>query len=275
MKTTDLPSSLRIALITIACFLVAEPGSAADPEMAALFGNDSGCALLLTRDRHRERLLEYGPDQCRLAQSPCSTFKIPNALIGLQTSVVEGPDHAKAWDGVERDRPETNRDQTLASAIRDSVVWYFQDLARDVGEDRMQEWLDRLDYGNRDISGGIDRFWLGSSLLISPQQQLEFVKRLKHGTLPIRPGVQRQVRDMLLQSSELDGELHGKTGSCNGDAQAGIPDHGWFVGWIDWKDASGRNPTTTFFVVNVRGDQAWGTTRARPIALQLLAGQRP
>jgi beta-lactamase class D len=139
----------------------------------------------------------------------------------------------------------------------------------------MQQWLDRMDYGNRDISGGIDQFWLSSSLLITPQAQLAFLKRLRQGTLPFRPDVQRQVSDMLLQSSELDGQLHGKTGSCRGKPGSGAPDHGWFIGWVDWNARNERNPVTTWFVVNVRGEKAWGTTRARPIALRLLAQQQP
>lgn len=243
--------------------------TAADAPPASEFGEFSGCALLLTRDRHREQRVEYGPEQCALPQPPCSTFKIPNALIGLQTGVVSGPDHLMPWDGTVHEFAERNRDHTLASAIRYSVVWYFQELAREVGEARMQQWLDALDYGNRDISGGIDQFWLGSSLLITPREQLELLKRLRHGTLPFQPEFQAQLRDMLVLDSELAGTLHGKTGSCRGQ-----PDTGWFIGWVDWNDASGRNPATTWFVVNIRGASAWGRD-ARGIALRLLAQQQP
>lgn len=237
------------------------------------FGEFEACALVLTRDRHRERRFEFGPEQCKLQQSPCSTFKIPNALIGLQQGVVTGPEHLKTWDGVERDREETNRDHTLASAIRDSVVWYFQSLARDVGAVAMQHWLDRLGYGNRDISGGIDRFWLGSSLRIDPYGQLEFLKALKHQTLPFKPEYQEQVTQMLVQESRLKGLLHGKTGSCRGN-EPGQPDHGWFIGWIDWASGNPANPVTSWFVVNIRGTNAWGWN-ARPIALQLLEDLNP
>lgn len=245
-----------------------------DPAVAAAFGHHAGCALLLTRDRHHERFVEHGPQQCRMPQSPCSTFKIPHALIGLQTGVLSGPQHLKAWDGVERARQETNLDHSLASAMEHSVVWYFQELAREIGATRMQEWLDRLDYGNRDISGGIDQFWLGSSLQISPLAQLELLKRLWHGTLPFRPEFQQQLRDMLRQPADLPGTLHGKTGSCQGDAQSAAPDHGWYIGWLDWNDDSDRNPATTWFVVNIRGTGARGAD-ARSIALRLLAEQQP
>ena len=237
-----------------------------------VFGEFNACAVLLTRDRHHEDRIEYGAQQCALPQSPCSTFKIPNALIGLQEGVVSGPDHAKAWDGVVRDREETNRDQTLASAISLSVVWYFQSLARDVGAPAMQAWLDRLGYGNRDISGGIDQFWLGNSLRIDAYQQLEFLKSLSHGTLPFKPAYQSQVWQMLEQPSKLPGTLHGKTGSCRGNE--GEPDHGWFIGWIDWDTKNPAKPKTTWFVVNIRGAGAWGF-KARPMALELLNHLKP
>lgn len=242
------------------------PPSALD--FASHFEGFAGCALLLTRDRHLEQRYEFGPEHCALPLSPCSTFKIPNAMIGMQEHVISGPDHLKQWDGTERERPATNRDHSLATAIENSVVWYFQDLAREVGLERMQAWLDRLDYGNRDISGGIDQFWLGNSLRISARQQLEFLVELKHETLPFRHRVQQATQEMLVQDSDLPGTLHGKTGSCRGDG--GAPDHGWFIGWIDWHTETPRNPSTTWFVINISGDDAWGT-KARPIALALLA----
>jgi len=231
------------------------------------FAGYSGCALVLRRDRHHERSWEYGIRQCHMPLSPCSTFKIPNALIGLQTGVVEGPGTVKHWDGTVYPRAELNHDHTLASAVRDSVVWYFQDLARDVGAERMAEWLARLHYGNQDISSGIDRFWLGASLQIDAYGQLEFLKGLTHGTLPFRPEFQQEVRDMLVQPSGLGGVLHGKTGSCRGDPEAGQPDHGWFVGWLDGGPKS--NPSTIWFVVNIRGDGASGG-KARDMAVDIL-----
>lgn len=233
------------------------------------FGDFQACALVLTRDRHNESRFEFGPQQCQLPQSPCSTFKIPNALIGLQEGVVSGPEHLKKWDGIERQREETNRDHNLSSAIRDSVVWYFQSLARDVGSASMQKWLNALDYGNRDISAGIDRFWLGSSLKIDANRQLDLIKSLSHQTLPFKPEFQQQLSDMLIQESSLAGTLHAKTGSCLGNG-TDQPDHGWFIGWIDWDTGTARNPVTSWFVINIRGKDARGWY-ARPIALSLLS----
>ncbi len=263
--------SAALAALLLSAGVPAAESSGDDP---GVFGDYGACALLVTRDRYDQSRLETGTGQCELPLSPCSTFKIPNALIGLQTGVVSGPDHLKEWDGTGHRREVNNRDHTLTSAIRHSVVWYFQSLARDVGEQAMASWLERLDYGNRDISGGIDRFWLGSSLLIDARAQLEMVRKLWRDGLPFDEHHQRQVRVMLAQDSDLAGALHGKTGSCPGNAAAGAPPHGWFVGWVDWDRNRERNPATTWFAVNITGEGANGR-EARRIALNLLDDVQP
>ena len=238
------------------------------------FGAYGYCALILSRSRLDETSIEVGPKQCQQVLSPCSTFKIPNTLIGLQTGVVSGPEDLKKWDGTEQKRAASNKDHTLQTAISESIPWYFQELARDVGEQRMAQWLERLDYGNQDISAGIDRFWLGSSLKINAHGQMKLIRKLWHGTLPFDPGYQQQVRDMLILESGLDGTLHGKTGSCLGAKNQDPPDHGWFVGWVDWNKTSARETSTTFFVINITSTQAWGS-EARKIALQILQDLQP
>jgi beta-lactamase class D len=201
--------------------------------------------------------------QCERPLSPCSTFKIPNALIGLETGVLSGPGHALPWDGTQHTRNALNRDHDLASAIRDSVVWYFQEVARAIGPLRMQSALDRFAYGNRDISGGIDRFWLGDSLRISALQQVEFLHALQQRRLPATDANHVTLKTMLLQDYAVPegfrGTLYGKTGSCPmpGD------DHGWFVGILE------RDGAATIFAVNVIGEGRWGPD-ARRIAIRML-----
>ena len=205
----------------------------------------------------------YNLPQCQLPLSPCSTFKIPNALLGLQFDVLSGPEHEMSWDGTEYDRKVLNQDHNLASAMQNSVVWYFQELARQIGEERMQQSLDAFDYGNRDISGGIDTFWLGDSLEINALQQVEFLGKLVNRELPADAGNQATVLQLLLQDyalpDDFKGTLFGKTGSCPmpGD------DHGWFVGMHERKD------DRLIFAVNVIGEKAWGP-EARRLAIEML-----
>jgi len=117
---------------------------------------------------------------------PASTFKIPNSVIALETGVVGDPDKdIFRWDGVVRSIEAWNRDHTLRSAIAASAVPVYQEIARRIGADRMQKFVDLFGYGNRDIGGGIDQFWLTGNLRISPVQQIDFVDRLRRGTLPV------------------------------------------------------------------------------------------
>ena len=73
------------------------------------------------------------------------------------------------------------RDHTLASAMRDSVLWYFQRVAERLGAAREREYLKKFDYGNADPTSGLTTFWLGGSLQISPEEQLRFMRRLYAG----------------------------------------------------------------------------------------------
>src|SRR3982074_2875616 len=119
------------------------------------------------------------------AKLPASTFKIPNSIIALETGVVADPDKdVFKWDGVTRSIEAWNKDHTLRSAIAASAVPVYQEIARRIGAERMQKYVDQLDYGNRDIGGGIDQFWLTGNMRIDPVQQVDFVDRLRRGGLP-------------------------------------------------------------------------------------------
>src|SRR5947208_15466808 len=121
-------------------------------------------------------------DRSGEAKLPASTFKIPNSLIALETGVVEDPDKdVFKWDGVKRAIEAWNKDHTLRTAIAASVVPVYQEIARRIGQERMQKYVDLFDYGNRDIGGGIDQFWLTGNLRIDP---IDFVDRLRRRALP-------------------------------------------------------------------------------------------
>lgn len=126
-----------------------------------------------------------GEQSCDERTTPASTFKIPHALIALDTGVVKDPDAKAKWDGKERWQPSWDQDHSLRTAIYESVVWFFQETARAIGPERMREYLEAFDYGNAKVEGPIDMFWLdGGSLEISPREQLRFMARLYRDALP-------------------------------------------------------------------------------------------
>lgn len=136
---------------------------------------------------------------CATRLSPASTFKIPHALVALETGVV-APDTVEKWDGVQYpDYAKWNRDQTVTSAMRPSVVWFFQRIAPRIGAARMHEWLQRLHYGNASTAGDVTLYWINGTLQISPSEQAAFLHDLYGGRLPIAPDRVRLIRDSLEQ----------------------------------------------------------------------------
>jgi beta-lactamase class D len=183
-------------------------------------------------------------DRSGQAYLPASTFKVPNSLIALETGVVEDPDKdVFKWDGVKRDIEEWNRDHTLRSAIAASVVPVYQEIARRIGAERMQKYLDLLDYGNHNIGGGIDHFWLTGDLRIDPIRQIDFLDRLRRGVLPVSKRSQDLVRDILPVTKAGDAIIRAKTGVVG--AQNGRPSLGWLVGWAE------KGSMQTVFALNI------------------------
>lgn len=186
-------------------------------------------------------------DRSGQAMLPASTFKIPNSVIALDTGVVGDPDKdVFKWDGVTRDIAAWNQDHTLRSAIAASAVPVYQEIARRIGAERMQKYLDLLDYGNRDIGGGIDQFWLTGNLRIDPIQQIDFVDRLRRGTLPVAKRSQDLVRDILPITKVGDAVIRAKSGLLG--AEIGKPTLGWLVGWAE--KGQGQDHQQTVFALN-------------------------
>jgi beta-lactamase class D len=195
---------------------------------------------------------------------PASTFKIPNSVIALETGVVGDPDKdIFKWDGVVRSIESWNRDHTLRSAISVSVVPVYQEIARRIGAERMQKYLDLFEYGNRDIGGGIDRFWLTGNLRIDPVQQIDFVDRLRRGTLPVSKRSQELVRDILPVTKSGDAVIRAKTGLIG--AEAGKPSLGWLVGWAE------KGGANTVFALNLDCSEPRHIADRMKLAQQCLA----
>jgi len=185
------------------------------------------------------------------AYLPASTFKIVNALVGLETGKLTNEKMEVAWDGIIRKYPNGdtatawNKNLTAAEAFKASAMPYFQELARRIGKETMQHWLDSIKYGSRIIKTRIDTFWLDNSLQISADEEMGLVKKLYFNQLPFQKRSQDIVKKMMLQEDNANYKLSYKTGWGfleNGHAL------GWVVGWIE----ENRHPY--FFVLNVEAD---------------------
>jgi len=174
---------------------------------------------------------------CAEKVAPCSTFKIWNSAIGLETGVVSDPDaEFWKWDGVKRTTvAEWNADQTLRSAMKYSCVPAYQNLARLIGVERMRDWIEKIGYGDRNISSGLDVFWLPAEgrtpLLISGEEQAELIARLVNGQLPFSEKTRAVLKDIMKLKTKDKGTLYGKTGTA-GDGRGNYI-YGWFVGYVE------------------------------------------
>jgi beta-lactamase class D len=218
------------------------------------FGDFPGCMVVY--DVQAGVLSRYNPKRCEARFAPASTFKIPNSLIGLETGVITDAGMTLKWDGKKYSNPNASRDHDLRSAFKNSVLWYYQECARRVGEARMRDWVSKLDYGNHDTSGGVDRFWLGDGLQISADEQVAFVDRLRRGDLPVSHRSQDIVRDIMVHREEGGVVLRGKTGTAGKNDKAVL---GWFVGWVT------RDGRDYVFAANISANEGAMGTKTREI----------
>jgi beta-lactamase class D len=203
--------------------------------------NVDGCFTMLNNSDGKITVYNMKLDTMRF--TPASTFKIANALIGLQTGIITNDSMVIKWDGVKRKNDEWNRDLDLREAFKVSAVPYFQEVARRIGRDTMWQWMDSLAYGNKNISGPIDSFWLNNQLKISPDEQLGLMKKLYFDQLPFRKSVQQNVREIMLQEDNTLYKLSYKTGWGVDEEKNNI---GWVTGWIE------ENRHVYFFVTLVK-----------------------
>jgi beta-lactamase class D len=176
------------------------------------------------------------------AYLPASTFKIVNSLIALHTGKIFSDTVVIPWDGKVRSIATWNRDMSMREAFKLSNVGYYQEVARRIGRDTMQYWLDSMKYGTRKIRTRIDTFWLDNSLKVTPDEQLGLVKRLYFKQLPFTSRSQEIVTRMMLQEDSAKYKLSYKTGL--GTLPNGHP-LGWMIGWIE------ENRHVYFFVLNL------------------------
>jgi beta-lactamase class D len=213
------------------------------PDLQKLFADVGTQGTMLVRDAATNRVTVVNPARAAAPYLPASTFKIPNALIALETGVAADADNPVfAWDGQPRAIADWNRDQTLRSAFKVSSVPTYQEIARRIGPERMARFVTAFAYGNADIGGApIDKFWLEGSLRISAHEQIAFIEKLYGGQLPVSKRAQAIVKDVMLLESAEGGVLRGKTGWTTHHN----PGIGWLVGWFE------RAAGAAFFALNM------------------------
>lgn len=201
-----------------------------------------GCFIVY--DLKRDRYIRYNPDHCQKRFIPASTFKIFNSLVALETKAIANENIIIPWDGVVNNEfLEWNQDQTMRTAFKRSVVWFYQELARRVGNERMRKYIQASGYGNQDIGDKVDTFWLKGKLRISPEEQIKFLVMLYKENLPFAPAVMQTVKDIMVIDRQEHYTLRGKTGW--GRDVDGMKNIGWYVGYLE------RDHNVYFYTLNI------------------------
>lgn len=210
--------------------------------MAAAETEPKSCTVILDA---RSGMVMHRDGICGERFSPASTFKVPLAVMGFDAGILKGA-HDPTWtwhEGIEAPK----RDRKTVDPMtweRDSVLWYSREVTRRLGFEKFTSYVTQLDYGNKDLSGdpgknnGLSHGWLASSLVISPDEQAQFIRKLLTGTLPFTKDAQAKTRRIVPGFDAPDGwRVYGKTGSIwlrdsKGEFDKSQP-IGWFVGWAE------------------------------------------
>lgn len=264
-----------LLIVMLGCFVLTNPKttaatSAERPQQNVGYENLSryfepfdGSFILL--DLENERYQIYNERKSHERVSPDSTYKLVSALAGLESGALASEDSELKWDGTVYPFDPWNKDQTLHTAMVNSVSWFFQKVDATTGIATIGQYLKQISYGNYDISGGLASFWLESSLKISPAEQVEVLKNFYNCQLPFS----RANIDIIkknIKICEMDGAvLSGKTGTGIVDGKS---INGWFVGYVE------KGGNAYIFAANIQGADNANGVNAKGIVLSILKDKK-
>lgn len=202
-----------------------------------------GCFVLF--DFQENKTVIYNQERCREGFLPASTFKIVNTLIGLESGIITGEEFIIPWDSVTRQVPIWNKEHKLFSAFKNSIVPWYQELARQIGAEQMQYWVKQSNFGKMEItSEDIDLFWLTGKSRITPFEQLDFQKKLIHNDLPFQQKHIDLLKKFMILKETPEYIFRGKTGWAVMDNK----NIGWLVGYLE------KDKNRYAYVLNVESE---------------------
>lgn len=247
-----------------------------DVDWSEYFDGLNGAAVVYDSFSNQYKI--YNSELATTRRSPCSTFKIISSLIALENGTITPEDSVREWSGEVFWNDDWNKDIDFEEAFRASCVWYYREVIDDIGEDEMREELDKLQYGNCDISDWEGRlntnnnnraltgFWIESSLLISPKEQVEVMERIFGENSDYSEETVKELKQVMLVSeqSETDIPIYGKTGM--GKAE-GIVVDAWFAGFAE---SAEENRYFCVYLGRTDGMEV-SSSRAKEIAVRLMS----
>lgn len=213
------------------------------PEFQSIIDSSNVNGSILIYDLKNDLYYSNNFDWAKTGRLPASTFKIVNSIIALETKVVENDSTLFHWNGEKRDYKIWEQDLILRDAFKYSCVPCYQEIAKEIGEKRMNEYLEKLEYKDMKVNAkNIDKFWLEGDSKINQFQQIEFIKRFFKSELEISKRTEDIMKKIFFIEKYGKYNLNGKTGLSirNGNY------NGWFVGYIESEEDNNY-----FFATNI------------------------
>ena len=229
-------------------------------DLSTYFGEYDGSFVLY--DLENDAWSIHNKDHATLRVAPNSTYKIYDALFGLEEGIITPENSFIAWNGENYPFEAWNADQTLQSAMNSSVNWYFQTIDKQLGASDVYSYIQEIGYGNENMSGDFSTYWMESSLEISPIEQVELLTKLQDNIYDFAPKNINAVKDAICLSASDAGTFYGKTGTGRVDGQ---DVNGWFIGYIETTD------NTYFFATNIGADSDATGSNATEITMAILS----
>ena len=229
-------------------------------DLSSYFGEYKGSFVLY--DSENDIWSIHDMDHAVLRVAPNSTYKIYDALFGLEEGIITPEDSLITWNGENYPFEAWNADQTLQSAMSASVNWYFQSVDEQLGAADLSKYVQKIGYGNENMSGDLSSYWMESSLKISPIEQVELLTKQHSNRFHFSPENINAVKDAIRLSSSDTGTIYGKTGTGRID---GHDVNGWFIGFIETTDH------TYFFATNIGSDDGATGSAAAEITMSVLS----
>ena len=240
-------------------------GKVSTIDLSAWFRGYEGSFVLY--DLNGDTWKVYDMEQATLRTAPNSTYKIYDALFGLEEGVIAPDDSLMAWDGTTHPFEAWNGNQDLLSAMQSSVNWYFEEIDHQIGLAAIQNYIRKIGYGNEIVNADLSAYWMQGALKISPVEQVELLTALHNNRFDFAPENINAVKDSicLFSSENFSSEgknFYGKTGTGRVDGQ---DVNGWFVGLLE---TAGN---TYFFATNIQAAENATGSKASEISLSILS----
>ena len=229
-------------------------------DLSAYFNGYEGSFVLY--DMNNDAWNIYDMEHATLRTAPNSTYKIYDALFGLEEGVIAPNDSFMAWNGADYPFEAWNADQDLYSAMQSSVNWYFEEIDKQLGSSTIQNYIRKIGYGNENVSPDLSSYWMQGTLKISPVEQVELLTVLHNNSFDFAPENVNAAKNAICLFSSEGKNFYGKTGTGRVDGQ---DVNGWFVGYIE---TAGN---TYFFATTIQAAENATGSKASEISLSILS----